>query len=172
MRAYPPRLSTPSWIRAARESLMRDERAAVREGHVHRLDDLVGVHLAQRAAHDGHVLRGGENAAAIDQPKAGDDRRPGAILPTGIILVSRQDGVSISVNVSGSNSISSRSQAVSRFLPCWAATSFSVPRATRQVLEIILHILGHSFLLIAALTLGPVRGGNNVATHRNDGRAH
>jgi len=50
-----------------------DERAAVLQGHLHRLDDLVGVHLAQRTAHHGRVLRRGEGPAAVDQPKAGDD---------------------------------------------------------------------------------------------------
>jgi len=50
-----------------------DERAAVLEGHLHRLDDLVGVHLAQRAAHDRGILRRGEDAPAVDQAEAGDD---------------------------------------------------------------------------------------------------
>jgi hypothetical protein len=43
----------------------RDERAAVLDRHAHRLDDLVGVHLAQRATHHRRVLRGDEDARPL-----------------------------------------------------------------------------------------------------------
>ena len=60
-------------MRAPPESLSGDERAAILERHLHRLDDLVGVHLAQRTAHHGGILRSDEDLAAVDQAKAGHD---------------------------------------------------------------------------------------------------
>ena len=50
-----------------------DHRAAVLRRQVHHLADLLGEHLAQRAAEDGEVLAEDEDAAAEDRPVAGDD---------------------------------------------------------------------------------------------------
>ena len=50
-----------------------EEGAAILDGHIHGLDDLVGVHLTQGAAHDGGVLRGDKDLAPVDLAEAGDD---------------------------------------------------------------------------------------------------
>jgi hypothetical protein len=50
-----------------------DHRAAVLDGQVHDLADLLGEDLAQRAAEDGEVLGEEEDAPAEDRPVAGDD---------------------------------------------------------------------------------------------------
>src|SRR5207302_2848149 len=51
-----------------------DHGAAVLGRHVHDLADLLGEHLAQRAAEDGEVLAQDEDAAAEDSSVARDDR--------------------------------------------------------------------------------------------------
>ena len=51
-----------------------DHRAAVLDGQVHDLADLLGEDLAERAAEDGEVLGEDEDLAAEDRPVAGDDR--------------------------------------------------------------------------------------------------
>jgi hypothetical protein len=43
------------------------------EGHVHDLDDLLAVDLAERAAEDGRVLGEHGDRAAVDRAGAGDD---------------------------------------------------------------------------------------------------
>ena len=50
-----------------------DHRRAHRLGEVHHLVDLLGEHLAQRAAEDGEVLAEHEHLAAVDGAPAGDD---------------------------------------------------------------------------------------------------
>ena len=51
-----------------------DHRAAVLDGHVHHLADLLGEDLGERAAEDGEVLGEDEDLAAEDLAVAGDDR--------------------------------------------------------------------------------------------------
>ena len=50
-----------------------DDRRADLEGEVHQLVDLLGEHLAERAAEDGEVLAEDEHLAAVDRAPAGDD---------------------------------------------------------------------------------------------------
>ena len=50
-----------------------DQRAAVLGRHVHHLADLLGEHLAQRAAEHREVLAEHEHAPSEDRPVAGDD---------------------------------------------------------------------------------------------------
>ena len=50
-----------------------DERRADRLGEVHHLVDLLGEHLAERAAEDREVLGEHEHLAAVDRAPAGDD---------------------------------------------------------------------------------------------------
>ena len=50
-----------------------DHRAAVLDGHVHHLADLLGEDLGERAAEDGEVLGEDEDLAAEDLAVAGDD---------------------------------------------------------------------------------------------------
>ena len=59
-----------------------DHRRADRLGEVHHLVDLLGEHLAERAAEHGEVLAEEEHLAAVDRAPAGDDavgERPGVL---------------------------------------------------------------------------------------------
>ena len=49
-----------------------DERRAGRLGEIHHLVDLLGVHLAERAAEDREVLAEDEDLAAVDRAPPGD----------------------------------------------------------------------------------------------------
>ncbi|GAA3048096.1 hypothetical protein GCM10020000_30370 [Streptomyces olivoverticillatus] len=53
-----------------------DDRTARLEGEVHHLDDLLAVHLAQRTAEDGEVLRIHADRTAVDRAVAGDHAVP------------------------------------------------------------------------------------------------
>ena len=62
-----------------------DDRRADLERQVHQLVDLLGEHLAERAAEDGEVLAEDEHLAAVDRAPAGDDA-----VGVGPLVASRQ----------------------------------------------------------------------------------
>ena len=65
---------------------------AIFDGHVHHLDDLVGVHLAQGAAHHRRVLGRGKDPPPVHQPKARNHPIPGpGVLAPHIRLISGHD---------------------------------------------------------------------------------
>jgi hypothetical protein len=57
----------------ARAVVEPDERCADARGEIHDLVDLLGEHLAERAAEDREVLREQEHLAAVDRAPTGDD---------------------------------------------------------------------------------------------------
>ncbi len=60
-------------MRAPAPSLSPIIGAPTDSGEIHHLVDLLGEHLAERAAEDGEVLREEEHLAAVDRAPAGDD---------------------------------------------------------------------------------------------------
>ena len=105
-----------------------DERRAGRLGEIHHLVDLLGVHLAERAAEDREVLAEHEDLAAVDGAPAGDDTVGERAVVLDPEAVRRwRASMSSSTNESGSSSRSMRSRAVSLPRSCWRRTDASLP---------------------------------------------
>ena len=73
-------------MRAPAPSLRPMTGAPTDEGEVHDLVDLLGEHLAERAAEDGEVLGEHEDLAAVDRAPPGDDTvGVGALLDAALV---------------------------------------------------------------------------------------
>ena len=107
-------------------------------GEVHHLVDLLGEHLAERAAEDGEVLREHEDLAAVDRPPTGDHavgERAGVLDPEAVGPVAGEhveldEGVGVEEPGRGAPAPVSLPRA------CWRSTAAALPAWSALLAEV------------------------------------
>ena len=115
-------------MRAPAPSLRPMTRRADLQGQVHQLVDLLGEHLAERAAEHGEVLGEHEHLAAVDRAPAGDDTvGVGPLLEAGGVGPVAGEQVELVERLPSSRKYSMRSRASSLPFSCWRSTERAEP---------------------------------------------